>query len=186
MPEAPPKFASFRAKPAVPPAAPSRTTSPDRRKSVKEDQPLRKSTSHRHHHSRRRRDGERSTDELERKEQHLNQKDDVPPILPQESYEAASELFIVDRRGDLGNVKYGYNERYKVPDYKEPPLRKLLGDDGRLREARGHRGSPLVLLSREDRRKLREDETVYVTTDNSQQWAQTDLDFIVLLSLIHI
>jgi hypothetical protein len=185
MPEAPPKFASFRAKPAVPSTAPSRTTSPDRSKAVtekKDDQPIRKRSLHRHHHSRRRRDEEQSSNDVERKEQSLKQKDNVSPIPPQEIYEEPSDLFIVDRRGDLGNVKYGYNERYKVPDYREPSLRKLLGDNGHFFESRGHKGSPLVLLSKEDRRRLRDDETSYVTSDSSQQWTQTDtdLDFIVL------
>ena len=182
MPEAPPKFASFRAKPAVPSAAPSGTTSPDRRKIVRdreEDQPIRRQSSHRHHHSRRRRNEEQSAGEIGRKEQDLERKDDVLPVSPQESYEEPSDLFIVDRRGDLGNVKYGYNERYKVPVYREPSLRKLLGDNGRFSDSRSHKGSPLALLSREDRRRLRDDNPTYVTSDNSQQ-CQTDLDFIVL------
>ena len=183
MPEAPPKFASFRAKPAVPSAAPSGTTSPDRRKIVRdrdEDQPIRRQSSRRHHHSRRRRNEEHSAGDIGRQEQDLKRRDDVPPIPPQESYDEPSDLFIVDRRGDLGNVKYGYNERYKVPDYREPSLRKLLGDIGQFSDSRSHKGSPLALLSKEDRRRLRDDDPTYVTSDNSQQSTQTDLDFIVL------
>jgi len=183
MQEAPPKFASFRAKTVVPASAPSRIASPDCNKNVPEreqDKPGRRHTSHRYHISKRQRHEDHSIIETERKEQHLKQADDVPPIPSSETYGGPTDLFIVDRRGDVGNVKYGYNERYKIPDYREPSLRKLLGDDGRFSESRAHKGSPLVLLSREDRRRLKEEVATYVTSDNFQRWVQTDLDFIVL------
>lgn len=81
----------------------------------------RPTTSHSHHHCRHDRQRSRSASPERR-----------PPV-PAVPVPREDPLYIVDKRGDPMIVRYGSNERSKVPSYRRFGASRVMGADGRLR-----------------------------------------------------
>lgn len=141
--QAPPKFSSFRPKqPASTASAPESAASrqPESKHSDHDSQGSRRhhrrhdEEKSRHKHRHRHHEHHHTRDKSHTQSKH--QVHELSPVRatatgPDVFEDDTDDLFVVDRRGDLNNVKYGYNENYKVPSYHTPSLRKLVGDNER-------------------------------------------------------
>lgn len=183
--QAPPKFSSFRAKPA-PPKQPEPPVTSTERETSKHDKKIhhtrhhRDSSRDRHRHRTSRRDRSRSPYDGPRSS-HGKQPPSKEAAFEQEEDiwdDGRDDLYVIDRRGDVDNVRYGYNNKYKVPEYRQPSLRKLLGNDGLYEDGRAQRASLLSALKQEDKQRLRA-EPQYVRSVHDKLDAELDHDFLV-------
>lgn len=188
----PPKFSSFQPKTALVTATPLPATSKEKdleKKHRKEHRGNREhqrddSSDYRRHRSNHRHEhhGHHHRRSPSRKEH--RQHDPAPAALAQEQYdyddELAGDLFVIDRRGDISNLKYGCNEKYKVPNYREPSLRKLLGDRGVFEQDRAPRRSLLASLSAKEKQELRQESSLIIPNPGQDNLAENQADFITL------
>ncbi|KAE8339239.1 hypothetical protein BDV24DRAFT_165617 [Aspergillus arachidicola] len=134
-----PRFASFKPRPAPPPEADRPPERRSRDSSEKEDRhghhSKRHRSRHRHHrdHSRSR-DHRRERKDIRHghKEAHHSERELIPEhrSAPQDTVkleEEASDLFVVDRKGDRYNIIYGTIHRYNVPFYHRIGRGSVLG-----------------------------------------------------------
>ncbi|KAF7590421.1 hypothetical protein BBP40_002877 [Aspergillus hancockii] len=135
-----PRFASFKPRQAPPPEADQPSERRNRDTSEREDRHRRHSKSN---HSRRRHHRDRSPSRDRRKEprdRHHGQKEShrserelspehrsTPQNTVKKSEEEASDLYIVDRKGDKYNIIYGTIHRYNVPRYHRVGRGSVLG-----------------------------------------------------------
>ncbi|KAK3692498.1 NRDE-2, necessary for RNA interference-domain-containing protein [Podospora appendiculata] len=127
-----PKFASFRPKPTPEPVpAQSRPSSDKETVAIKDD----KHTSDRHRHQHHRHHERRTSASPHARDR---TKDTPPPPAPHprpqsDSHEPpANDLFFFDKRGDPLILRYGSNERSRVPSYRRFGAGKLMGSSSLL------------------------------------------------------
>ncbi|OGM50073.1 hypothetical protein ABOM_001375 [Aspergillus bombycis] len=133
-----PRFASFKSRPAPPPEADRPPERRSRDSSDKEDRhrhhSKRHRSRHRHHRDRSRsRDRRRERKDIRHghKEASHSERELIPEhrLVPQDTVkvEEASDLYVVDRKGDRYNVIYGTIHRYNVPLYYRIGRGSVLG-----------------------------------------------------------
>ncbi|KAJ9134409.1 DUF1740-domain-containing protein [Pleurostoma richardsiae] len=119
-----PKFSSFKPKPANTPAKEDdikgrgKDEDRERRSSPRED---RRHKGHSHRHRLERRSSPSATKESSR-----------PPSVKEADPKAEDSLFSIDKRGDPLIVRYGGNDRNRIPAYRRYGFGRVLGADGRL------------------------------------------------------
>ncbi|KAB8260510.1 NRDE-2, necessary for RNA interference-domain-containing protein [Aspergillus pseudonomiae] len=134
-----PRFASFKPRPAPPPEADRPPERRSRDSSDKEDRhrhhSKRHRSRHRHHRDRSRsrdRRRERKNIRHDHKEASHSERELIPEhrLVPQDTVKLeaeASDLYVVDRKGDRYNIIYGTIHRYNVPLYYRIGRGSVLG-----------------------------------------------------------
>lgn len=115
-----PKFASFRPKAEDPPKLPAPRPEKDHAKADRHREDAE------HHRSR----YAKSHSHYRR---HDHQRSHSPGRRPPEKSPREDPLYVVDKRGDPLIVRYGSNERSKVPAYRRSGAGRVMGAKGRLR-----------------------------------------------------
>lgn len=189
--QGPPKFSSFR--PKITPIAaysPAPASKEGREKEHRKERSSHRGeqrddgSSEKPHRSRHHREhGSRHHKRSGSRQEHRKH-DQAPATVVEEQYDfdddGRSDLYVVDRRGDVNNLKYGYNEKYKVPIYKEPSLRKLLGDRGAFELEKGPRRSLLASLSANEKQRLRTEAPLISHSTGQDDLVEKEVDFITL------
>lgn len=127
-----PRFASFKPPPA-PLQQPDRPSERRSRESTRRHEESRHRSEHRsHHHRSRSRDRRRDHKERHHRHRHKEDRNEAaaPPVtVPDTAKEQtdATDLYIVDRKGDRHNLIYGTIHRYSVPGYYRVGRGSILG-----------------------------------------------------------
>jgi len=190
--QGPPKFSSFRPKTApvtatpLPAASKEKDIEKEHRKEHRGNRENEKdvSSGHRRHRANHRHEHHGRHDRRSPSRKEHRQHDPTPAPIAQEEHDydddLTCDLFVIDRRGDINNLKYGCNEKYKVPTYREPSVRKLLGDRGTFEQDRGQRRSLLASLSAKDKQELRKEVSLVTPSPGQDNLAENQADFITL------
>lgn len=187
-----PKFGSFRPKqPTLPQASPEeRDRSSESRQTGNRSTSPKKSHTRRHHGSNH--DRERSGHEPRERPRYSERKAEEHSFKsktadPQDNI--GLDLFVVDRRGDIGNLQYGTNISSSIPIYRPPHERRTLG--AVITPAnRSSARSLLLSLSREERNNLKREPNNIVaakggaeeTSSTTQDQEPEEVDFVPLRS----
>ncbi|CAN8097204.1 unnamed protein product [Discula destructiva] len=125
-----PKFASFKQKRDDPLKSPLPETQPEKDQSRRDHDRKRGPDSHDRH-----RDTHTNNSSHSQYRQHDRQRTRgaSPQTAPVQQAPREEPLYMVDKRGDPMIVRYGSNERSKVPSYRRYGAGTLLGANGRLR-----------------------------------------------------
>ncbi|KAJ0425100.1 NRDE-2, necessary for RNA interference-domain-containing protein [Aspergillus carlsbadensis] len=160
-----PRFASFKPQPAPPvdndrpPKLPSREREPEDRSRHRSRHHSRHKGRHHHHHrsqSRERRDDHKHS-HRDRKEARRHDKEPARAHTPSRSpvnepTEDASDLYVIDRKGDRYNLIYGTIHRYSVPRYYRIGRGRVLGLPPNYRIDRDTIGENEIVLKSETSR----------------------------------